>query len=204
MNLITTRLTLPFIAAFLFCSAAQADEAQVGAAAPAINATDSNGKPFNLADHKGSIVVLEWTNADCPFVKKHYESGNIQKLQKFAKEKGVKWVTVNSSADGKQGHVTAEEANKIVSEQGAEPTVVILDESGAIGHAYGAKTTPHMYVIDKQGTLAYMGAIDDKASVDQADIEGATNYVTAAIAALETGKPVEPATTQPYGCGVKY
>ena len=177
---------------------------EVGQAAPAIEATDIDGNAFNLADHKGKIVVLEWTNDQCPFVMKHYDSGNMQKLQKEARAEGVEWVVINSSADGKQGNVTAEEAKKIMEEADASPTTYIQDPSGEIGQAYGAKTTPHMFVIDKDGNIAYAGAIDSDSSPRQSSIEGADNYVMAAIDSLQAGEEVETKTSAPYGCSVKY
>ncbi len=177
---------------------------EIGKAAPEIIATDTNGNPFKLSDHKGKIVVLEWTNHECPFVVKHYGSGNMQAAQKKASEHGVAWVSIVSSAEGKQGFVTAEEANKVIAESGASPTVKLLDPSGEIGKTYDAKTTPHMFVIDMEGNLAYAGAIDDNASPNPATIEGAKNYVLAAIDDLKAGKAVETAQSAPYGCSVKY
>ncbi|MCB1721886.1 MAG: thioredoxin family protein [Alphaproteobacteria bacterium] len=177
---------------------------EIGQPAPEIEATDTNGNAFKLSDHKGKIVVLEWTNHQCPFVMKHYDSGNMQAMQKAAQKKGVEWISIISSAPGRQGHVSAEEANKIVSDSGATITAKILDETGTIGKAYDAKTTPHMFVIDAEGNVAYAGAIDSQPSPNPATIEGATNYVNAAIDALEAGQPVEVAQTQPYGCSVKY
>jgi peroxiredoxin len=177
---------------------------EIGKPAPEITATDTNGNEFKLSDHKGKIVVLEWTNHECPFVIKHYGSGNMQATQKKASELGVEWVSIISSAEGKQGYVTAEEANKIASDAGATLSAKILDPSGEIGKAYDAKTTPHMFVIDTEGNLAYAGAIDDNASPNPATIEGAKNYVLAAIDNLQAGKTVETAQSAPYGCGVKY
>ena len=176
----------------------------IGEAAPEIEATDTNGNAFKLSDHKGKIVVLEWTNHQCPFVMKHYSTGNMQDTQKKARDQGVEWVSIVSSAEGRQGHTTAEEANAIVSEKGAHPSAKILDESGAIGKAYGAQTTPHMYVIDAEGKLAYAGAIDDNASPNPKTVEGATNYVLAAIDDLKAGNAVKTSQTKPYGCSVKY
>jgi peroxiredoxin len=177
---------------------------EIGKPAPEITATDIKGAPFKLSDQKGKIVVLEWTNSECPFVKKHYGSGNMQKTQETATSEGVVWVSINSSAPGKQGHVTPEDAQKIITESGAKPSTEILDESGTIGKEYGASTTPHMFVIDASGNLAYAGAIDDQPSPDPKTVEGAKNYVLAAIESLKARKPVETAQTQPYGCGVKY
>lgn len=177
---------------------------EIGKPAPAISATDIHGNEFNLDDHKGKIVVLEWFNKGCPFVQKHYDSGNMQKLQKNAAAQNVKWVTIISSAEGKQGYVTTEEALADIKTFGAEPTTLIRDVSGEIGKAYDAKTTPHMFVIDADGNVAYAGAIDSNSSANPDTIEGAENYVTAAIDALQAGEAVETATTSPYGCAVKY
>ncbi len=177
---------------------------KTGDAAPTFSGTTAKGETFTLADQKGKIVVLEWTNKDCPFVKKHYKTGNMQKLQKAAAENGVVWVSVLSSAEGKQGHLTADEALANVAMKEAAPAHLVLDPSGEIGTLYAAKTTPHMFVIDAEGNLAYHGAIDDVSSADPADVEKANNYVTAAIDALKAGKAVETASTSPYGCSVKY
>lgn len=177
---------------------------EVGKPAPAIEATDVHGEAFKLEDHKGKIVVLEWTNRECPFVVKHYDSGNMQKLQKEAKEKGVEWITINSSAEGKQGYVNPEAALDIVKKDGAEPKTVILDTSGEIGQAYEAKTTPHMFVIDAEGNVAYAGAIDSNSSPSQDVIAESDNYVMAAIDSLQAGEEVAVKTSAPYGCAVKY
>jgi len=177
---------------------------EVGKAAPDFETIDINGKPFKLSDHKGDIVVLEWTNHECPFVVKHYGTGNMQKVQKETTAKGVKWISINSSAIGRQGNSTPEDAAKIVEDQGAAPTAKLLDASGEIGKLYDAKTTPHMYVIDADGILAYAGAIDNNSSPNPATVEGADNYVVAAVDELIAGKAVTTAQTQPYGCSVKY
>ena len=176
----------------------------VGKQAPPIELRDSNGKTVRLDAFKGKFVVLEWVNFQCPFVGKHYGSGNMQKLQKDYTEKGVVWLTVCSSAQGKQGHVTAKEANALVAEKGAAPSRFLLDPKGIAGKAYGAKTTPHMFVVDPKGTVVYNGAIDDTPSTDKADIATAKNYLVAALDAAMSGKKVETAATQPYGCSVKY
>ena len=193
------------LATLLVALAARAFAAPtVGAPAPAFTGTDTQGKKVSLADAKGKYVVLEWHNQGCPFVAKHYDSGNMQRLQKELTGKGAVWYTIISSAPGKQGHVTGAEEDAYVKEQGAAPTHVILDEDGAIGRLYGAKTTPHMFLIDDKGTLVYAGAIDDKPSTDKADVEGAKSYVRAAFDEAKAGKPVTTATTAPYGCSVKY
>jgi hypothetical protein len=205
MRHIVTRTLLGAAAAALVVLAwpAHAD-AVVGQPAPGFTLPDSAGKTRSLAEFKGKVVVLEWVNPECPFVKKHYASGNMQKLQKTYAAKGVVWLTVNSSAPGKQGHLTPATAGAFVKEQGAAPTAILLDPQGQAGRAYGAKTTPHMYVIDKQGQLVYAGAIDDKPSTDPDDIPGARSYVTEGLDAVLAGKPVGTATTTPYGCSVKY
>jgi peroxiredoxin len=198
---------IPYLAAFALLALAilPAQAAvEIGKPAPAIEATDINGQPFKLSDHKGKIVVLEWTNHECPYVVKHYGSGNMQKLQKEAREKGVEWISIVSSAEGNQGYVTPEEAKKIMTDAGTTPTTKILDASGVIGKAYDAKTTPHMFVINADGNVAYAGAIDSNPSPSADTIEGAQNYVSAAIADLQAGKDVATPTSAPYGCGVKY
>jgi peroxiredoxin len=175
-----------------------------GDMAPDFAAVDTNGNKVNLAELRGQYVVLEWTNNECPFVKKHYRSGNMQALQKTYTGKGYRWYSIISSAPGKQGHVSAAQANELTASRNASPTGVILDESGAIGKAYDARTTPHMFIINPEGKLVYMGGIDSVPSTEQADIAGATNYVKAAFDAIEAGKPVAVPVSQPYGCNVKY
>jgi peroxiredoxin len=175
-----------------------------GQAAPAFTATDSNGKAVSLADFAGKTVVLEWTNHDCPFVKKHYGGGNMQALQREAAADGVVWLSVISSAPGKQGHVSGATANELTASRKAAPAHVLLDPQGAIGKAYGARTTPHMYVIGNDGKIAYQGAIDDKNTASPADIPKAKNYVRDALAAVKAGKAPATATSAPYGCSVKY
>jgi peroxiredoxin len=177
---------------------------RVGEAAPAFTATDSYGHQHSLTQYQGKFVVLEWHNQGCPYVRKHYESGNMQKLQKYWTSKGVIWLTVISSAPGEQGYVTAGQENDYVKQMGAAPTAVLLDPQGSLGHLYGAKTSPHMFVINPQGQLIYEGAIDNKPTTDQSDIAGATNYVAAALEQAMAGKPVAVATSRPYGCSVKY
>ncbi|TDR47691.1 peroxiredoxin [Tahibacter aquaticus] len=176
----------------------------IGEAAPAFSVSDSNGKPRSLAEFKGKTVVLEWTNAECPFVKKHYGSGNMQAQQKEATAAGVVWLSINSGAPGKQGAVSGADADSIVKAGNAGPTAYLLDPEGTVGKTYGAKTTPHMYVIDGQGVLRYMGGIDSIQSDDTADIPKATQYVKQALAELASGKPVSVPVSQPYGCSVKY
>jgi thioredoxin-related protein len=177
---------------------------RIGEAAPSFTATDTYGHQQSLAEYKGKYVVLEWHNQGCPYTKKHYDSGNMQKLQKLWTSKGVVWFTVISSAPGEQGYMTAAQENDYVKRIGAAPTAVLLDPNGNLGHLYGAKTTPHMFVINPQGQLIYDGAIDDKPTSDQSDIAGSNNYVTAALEESMSGKPVAMATSRPYGCSVKY
>lgn len=177
---------------------------QVGDPAPAFSATDSNGRTVKLADFQGRYVVLEWTNAGCPFVRKHYDSGNMQATQKEAVAQGAVWLSVISSAPGKQGHVSGEQANALSRERKATPTHVLLDEKGELGRLYDAKTTPHLFMVGKDGKLIYAGGIDDVASADPADIAGATNYVQLALSESLAGKPLSHAVTRPYGCSIKY
>ncbi len=176
----------------------------VDAAAPAFAGVASNGETISLSQFKGQTVVLEWTNDGCPFVQKHYQTGNMQKTQKTANDDGVVWVTVISSAPGKQGHADATRANLLTEERNAQPDYVLLDADGVVGKAYGAKTTPQMALIDQDGVLRYQGAIDDKPSTNHATVEGATNYLLAALQSVDDGKPVEVKETKPYGCSVKY
>jgi AhpC/TSA family len=176
----------------------------VGEPAPEFALTDSNGKTQTLAQYKGKIVVLEWNNPECPFVGKHYGSGNMQKQQGDAVAAGVVWLTINSSATGKQGDIDGAGANAYVAKVSGKQTAYLLDPQGTAGHLYGARTTPHMYVIDQAGVLRYMGGIDSIASTETKDIAKATQYVVQALAELRAGKPVSVPTSQPYGCSVKY
>lgn len=192
--------------ALIASTAEAAPTADVGAAAPAFTGTTSNGETVSLADFAGKTVVLEWTNDGCPFVKKHYATppANMQSLQASAAADDVVWLSVISSRPGSQGHVSPEKANELTTSRGAAPAHVILDESGDIGRLYGAKTTPHMYIVTPEGKLVYDGAIDSIPSAKVEDIAKAENYVTAALADLSVGKPVATASTKPYGCAVKY
>ncbi len=199
-------LILPVLALLAFAIPAKAEtiSAVVGQPAPEFTGTDTNGKEHKLSDFKGKTVVLEWTNPDCPYVHKHYDSGNMQALQKEAIADGVIWLSVASSAETKEGFYSAAESNKIMAEKNSAPTARILDPSGKIGHLYGAKTTPHMFVVDPKGTLVYSGAIDDNDSFKPETISGATNYVREALKSVKAGNPVKVATSKPYGCSVKY
>lgn len=177
---------------------------KVDAPAPDFTLKNSAGETVKLSDYQGNYVVLEWTNHDCPYVKKHYESDNMQQLQRSYTEQDVVWLSVISSAPGKQGHVSGEKAEQLTSSRNAAPTHVLHDESGAVGKEYGAKTTPHMYIITPEGELKYAGAIDSIKSANPADIPKATNYVNASFEALMAGQEVNPKVTVPYGCSVKY
>ena len=176
----------------------------VGQPAPDFTGADSNGKQHSLSQYKGKTVVLEWTNHDCPYVKKHYNSGNMQALQKDATANGIVWLSIISSSPGKQGHVSGKQANELSASRNASPTAVILDESSEIGLLYGAKTTPHMYIVDKSGQLVYMGGIDDTPSKDEDDISKPKNYVRAALDEMAASQAIKKSITRPYGCSVKY
>ena len=175
-----------------------------GHPAPDFKGTDSNGVHHTLSQYRGKYVVLEWANKGCPYDQKHYLSGNMELLQREWTAKGVVWLSVLSSAPGEQGNVTPAEENEYLKKMKAAPTAALLDPDGTIGRMYQAKTTPHIFVIDPQGTLIYQGAIDDKPTTDQADIKTARNYLNEALGAAMAGKSVPVATTRPYGCSVKY
>lgn len=177
--------------------------APAGSAAPGFTLTDLAGKSVKLADYKGKTVVLEWHNFGCPFVQKHYKSGNMQALQK--KYGGdVVWLAVNSTNAGHQDYMKPDALTKTLTDFGAAPAKYLMDEPGSVGIAYGAKTTPHMYIIDPAGKVAYNGAIDDNRSANPADVKGAKNYVAAALDEMKAGKPVSTPSTTPYGCTIKY
>jgi peroxiredoxin len=177
---------------------------EIGKPAPDFTLKDLSGKEHKLSDLKGKTVVLEWVNYGCPFVKKHYDSKNMQELQKAATEDGIVWLAICSSAPGKQGNETADTAATKTKELGSNATAYLVDADGKVGKLYNAKTTPEMFVINKDGDVVYMGAIDDKPNPAPDTISGATNYVKAALADVKAGKPVSTATTKPYGCSVKY
>lgn len=176
----------------------------VGEAAPDFTVVDSNGNMHTLSDYLGQRVILEWTNHDCPYVRKHYNSGNMQSLQEEATADGTVWLSVISSAPGLQGYVSDEEANNLTASRGAQPTAVLLDPEGTVGRLYDARTTPHMYVIDEEGVLRYMGAIDDQPTTRASSVEIANNYVLAALANMDAGEAVALPETTAYGCSVKY
>jgi peroxiredoxin len=187
-----------------FAPSSATAQAVVGSAAPAFTATDSHGQTHSLDQYRGKYVVLEWHNQGCPYTKKHYVSGNMQSLQKEWTAKGVAWFTVISSAPGEQGYVTDPQENAYLAQMHADPTAVLMDANGKLGHLYGAKTTPEMYVIDPNRRLIYEGAIDDRPTPDTSDIKGADNYLSDALMESMAGKPVLKSYTRPYGCSVKY
>ena len=192
-------------ASFAFVAVSEANaSATVGQPAPAFTLKDTSGKTVNLADYKGKTVVLEWHNPECPFVKKHYDSANMQGLQSKYTKDGIVWLAVSSTEPGHQDYKKPDALNALLKSSNAAPTAYLMDESGSTGKAYGAKTTPHMYVINPQGTLVYAGGIDDKRSTNVADVKTAKNYVSAALDELKAGKPISVATSAPYGCSVKY
>lgn len=179
-------------------------ELQIGKPAPEFAATDSQGKIRRLSDYHGKAVVLEWTNADCPYTRKHYISGNMQSAQSLAQQHGVVWLSVISSAPGKQGYVDGPAANALTESRGAKPTAVLLDPTGALGRLYHARTTPHLYVIDEKGLLQYMGGMDSLATADIGDIPKAEPYLKEAMLAVADHQSVTHPVTKPYGCSIKY
>ena len=198
-------ILFPITIALILCAAPLLiAAAKVGDAAPDFTATASSGKTYRLSSNLGKYVVLEWHNNGCPYVGKQYNSGNMQRLQKEWTAKGVVWLTILSSAPGKQGYVTASEENGYLEKMHAAPTAALLDPDAKLARLYSAKATPQMIVIDPKGDVIYDGAIDDRPTPDPADIKGANNYVTDALTEAMAGKPVNPAYTRPYGCAVKY
>ena len=198
------RIGLGLAAAMLVVATPLAAQQVTGAPARDFKLTDMDGKTVQLSQYKGKTVVLEWNNPGCPFVKKHYDSGNMQKTQAAARRDGAVWLTINSGAPGKQGHMTGAEARAFVAAEKATPTDYLLDAKGVVGKTYAAKTTPHMYVIAPDGTLAYAGGIDDVPTANPADIAKAQPLVKLALADVQAGKPVGTPTSRPYGCSVKY
>lgn len=197
-------MTRTFLAFSILAFNLNALAIQIGQPAPEFSLTDSTGKTRSLKDFKDKLVVLEWYNKDCPFVRKHYDSKNMQNLQTAEKKRGVEWLQIISSAPGNQGYLEPKEAVAQVKKEGAVVTATLLDKDGKVGKAYEARTTPHMYVINQKGVLVYMGAIDSVSSPDKEDIKGATNYVKAAIDETLANQPVTVASTTAYGCSVKY
>ena len=206
MSAKTSRLYRQFAAAVIVAAIAALPlfAVRVGQQAPDFSANGSNGQTYKLSDFKGKFVVLEWHNNGCPYTQKHYNSGNMQRLQKEWTAKGIAWFTVLSSAAGEQGYVNAAQENDYMKRMGAAPTAALLDPSGQRGHLYDAKTTPQMILIGPNGQLLYDGAIDDRPTEDTSDIAGAKNYISAALTEAMAGKPVSQPTTRPYGCSVKY
>lgn len=194
---------LPFAIIALAATPAAADQV-TGQPAGNFRLMDADGKAVTLSQFKGRPVVLEWNNPGCPFVQKHYDSGNMQAAQAKAKAMGAAWLTINSGAPGKQGYMTGPQAKAFVAKEKAQPTAYLLDPQGRVGKGYGAKTTPHMYLIDASGRLVYQGGIDDKPTADKADIAGARNHLLAALGEVKAGKKVSVPESRPYGCSVKY
>lgn len=192
------------LATHLFLASMSQAKPDIGKAAPEFTGAGLNGKTIKLSDLRGKTVVLEWTNHECPYVGKHYSTGNMQALQKDAAGNGVVWLTIVSSGEGQQGHLTTKQAGELTASRKASPAAVILDAKGEIGRLYDARTTPHMFIIDKDGRLVYMGGIDDKPTTSTADVKTAKNYVRAALGDLQAGKAVAEPLTRPYGCSVKY
>jgi peroxiredoxin len=199
-----TKMILTMLMSLIATAVFALDPPPVGSAAPDFSLTDANGKSHSLSQYKSKYVVLEWFNPECPFVKKHYGSGNMQKLQEQYTGKGVVWLTIDSNAPGTEGNITPEQAQKITASWKTHQTALLLDPDGKTGRAYGAKNTPNMVVIDPEGKIAYEGAIDSKATPNPADIPNSTNYVKAALDESLAGKPVTTPQTKPYGCSVKY
>ena len=204
MPTLCRRSLIATAALLAFATGASAQTAAVGQPAPAFTLQDTAGKTVRLSDFKGKYVVLEWTNPGCPFVRKHYDSGNMPATQKAAREQGWVWLAINSTEKASGDYLAPPQLAAWLGERKAQPTAVLMDEDGATGHAYGARTTPHMYIVNPQGVLVYAGGIDSIPSARVADIEKATNYVKAALADVAGGKPIAAATTQAYGCTIKY
>lgn len=194
---------LPFAIVALAAMPAAAEQT-TGQPAGNFRLMDADGKAVTLSQFKGRPVVLEWNNPGCPFVQKHYDSGNMQAAQAKAKAMGAAWLTINSGAPGKQGHMNGQQAKAFLAAQKAQPTAYLLDPQGRVGKGYGAKTTPHMYLIDASGKLVYQGGIDDKPTANKADIPGARNHLLAALGEVKAGKKVSVPEARPYGCSVKY
>ena len=198
------KITTAILSALITTTLLAIDSPPVGSAAPDFSLTDAKGKSQTLSQYKGKYVVLEWFNPECPFVKKHYGSGNMQKLQEEFTGKGVVWLSIDSSAPGAEGNLTADQAEKVMTGWKTHQTALLLDPEGKAGRAYGAKNTPHMFVINPEGKVIYEGAIDSKRTPNPEDIATSTNYVKVALDESMSGKPVTTSNTQPYGCSVKY
>src|SRR5215472_10707272 len=198
------KITLTVLASLIATAIFALEPPPVGSAAPDFSLTDAKGQSHSLSQYKGKYVVLEWFNPECPFVKKHYGTDNMQKLQKEYTDKGVVWLTIDSNAPGTEGNLTADQAKKIMESWKTHQTALLLDPESKIAKLYGAKNTPNMVVINPEGKIVYEGAIDSKASPNPADIPSSTNYVKNALDESLAGKPVSNAQTKPYGCSVKY
>jgi Peroxiredoxin len=198
------KVTLAVFTSLIATTVFASDVPPVGSAAPGFSLPDANGKTHSLSEYKGKYVVLEWFNPECPFVKKHYGTSNMQNLQKQYTDKGVVWLTIDSNAPGTEGSITPEQAQKVSASWKTHQTALLLDPEGKAGRAYGAKNTPNMVIINPDGKIAYEGAIDSKASPNPADIPSSTNYVKAALDESLAGKPITTPQTKPYGCSVKY
>jgi peroxiredoxin len=190
--------------ALLVTAASAASAQKVGQPAPDFSASDTQGKAVKLSDYKGKFVVLEWTNPECPYVRRHYNSGNMPSLQKELGAKDVVWLTVNSTNQSSSEFKTPQEMSKWMAEKGASPKATLIDKESKVGKLYDARTTPHMYVVDPQGKLIYAGAIDDKRWASESETKNAKNHVRAALGEAMSGKPVSVSATSPYGCTVKY
>jgi len=199
-----TKTILTILGSLVATAALAIDSPPVGSAAPDFSLTDAKGKTHSLSEYKGKYVVLEWFNPECPFVKKHYGGGNMQKLQEEYTGKGVVWLTINSNAPGTEGNLSPEQAEKVANAWKTKQTALLLDPEGKAGRAYGAKNTPNMVIVNPEGKIVYQGAIDSKATPNPADIPNSTNYVKVALDESLSGKPVSNPTTKPYGCSVKY
>jgi hypothetical protein len=197
-------VSVPAIGGLTHKATALAHEAKIGQPAPDWSLTDTKGQAHRLSDYSGKFVVLEWTNNQCPFVQKHYRTGNMQKTQKFAVSHGAVWLSIVSSAPGTQGYVTGDQAEQILKSQHSNATAELLDPDGTVGHLFNARTTPDIMIINPKGVLIYSGGIDDKATPDDEDIKSAHNYVVAALTEAMAGKDVSNPVTRPYGCSVKY
>jgi len=204
MSRITRRHCLAAAALAAVSAPGWAQDASIGQAAPAFELTDTQGKSVRLADFKGKFVVLEWTNPGCPFVVKHYGSQNMQGLQKEALAKNVVWLSISSTAQGHSDYLAPAALAAKYKQWGAAPSALLMDDSGKVGRAYGARTTPHMYLIDPKGALVYAGGIDDKRTANPEDVKTAKNFVRTALGEALAGKPVSTPTAAPYGCSVKY
>src|SRR5437870_9337390 len=199
-----TKIMLTFFTSLIATAVFAFDPPPVGSAAPDFSLADASGKTHSLSQYKGKTVVLEWFNPECPFVKKHYGSGNMQKLQEEYTGKGIVWLTIDSNAPGTEGNLSPEDAQKITASWKTHQTALLLDPEGNAGRAYGAKNTPNMVIINPEGKIIYRGGIDSKATPHPSDIPSSTNYVKAALDQSLSGKSVSTPETKPYGCSVKY